>query len=295
MAPSNSGTRVVESVCASCRGRGTLDGGNLCAGCRASLRALVALCPSQIVASTQRGGAAGAALIDAWGCARYLPARALLGRRPLDCHVAILHGAVSRHHALLERRPDGWCITDLESHNGTWVNGTRIVGTVALTDRARLCVGPVELLFAIDRGDLRDDTSTEGLEELEPTRPTILLEAPSAGSSVDAVLVEATSGGGYLGLGERWLALSSGQVALLQRLATQWDVEHDSAQGRRGFVTVTDLLDVIPWDSPRLAPTNLRQLVARTRSALSALALDDRLESRRGLGYRLVGGLTRPS
>lgn len=295
MAPSNPSARVAASVCASCRGSGTLDGGNLCAGCRASLRALVALCPSQIVASTPRAGAAGAALIDAWGCARYLPARALVGRRPLDCHVAILHGAVSRHHALVERRSDGWYVTDLGSHNGTWIDGTRIVGTVALADRMRLCVGPVELLFAIDRGDLRDDATIIGLEELEPTLTTIVLEESPASSSVDVVLVEATSGGGYLGLDERWLALSSGQVALLQRLATQWAIEHEASQGRRGFVTVHDLLDVIPWDSPRLAPTNLRQLVARTRNALSALALDGRLESRRGLGYRLVGGLTRPS
>src|SRR3712207_9422560 len=41
--------------------------------------------------------------------------------------VALEHDpTASRLHAMLERFPAGWCVTDLGSSNGTWVNGERI-------------------------------------------------------------------------------------------------------------------------------------------------------------------------
>jgi hypothetical protein len=42
---------------------------------------------------------------------------------------------VSRHHARLERDGSGWLVVDLESTNGTWVNGERILkSTIAEGD-----------------------------------------------------------------------------------------------------------------------------------------------------------------
>ncbi len=40
---------------------------------------------------------------------------------------------VSRRHATLERTADGWLLTDLESTNGTRVNGWRVRGKVSVT------------------------------------------------------------------------------------------------------------------------------------------------------------------
>src|SRR5215510_12167478 len=39
---------------------------------------------------------------------------------------------VSRVHAVLERLGDTWCVRDLGSRNGTFVNGDRIIGEQAL-------------------------------------------------------------------------------------------------------------------------------------------------------------------
>ena len=50
--------------------------------------------------------------------------------RDASCDLAIPDMTVSRRHAQLERTKDGWLITDLESTNGTRVNGWRVRGKV---------------------------------------------------------------------------------------------------------------------------------------------------------------------
>jgi hypothetical protein len=53
--------------------------------------------------------------------------------RDAACDLAIADMTVSRRHATLERTPDGWLLTDLESTNGTRVNGWRVRGKVSVT------------------------------------------------------------------------------------------------------------------------------------------------------------------
>lgn len=51
--------------------------------------------------------------------------RVTVGRAPGNALV-IRRTDVSRHHALLEPGDRGWLAIDLESRNGTWVNGVRV-------------------------------------------------------------------------------------------------------------------------------------------------------------------------
>jgi hypothetical protein len=53
--------------------------------------------------------------------------------RDAGCDLAIADMTVSRRHATLERTDDGWMLTDLESTNGTRVNGWRVRGKVTVT------------------------------------------------------------------------------------------------------------------------------------------------------------------
>jgi hypothetical protein len=55
-----------------------------------------------------------------------------LGRDPRN-DVVIDHPEVSRRHARIARQGDVWVIEDLESTNGTFVNGTRLTVPRALT------------------------------------------------------------------------------------------------------------------------------------------------------------------
>jgi pSer/pThr/pTyr-binding forkhead associated (FHA) protein len=54
---------------------------------------------------------------------------------------------VSRVHAVFERFGDAWCVRDLGSRNGTFVNGARIVGEHALHAGDEIVLGRLRLLF----------------------------------------------------------------------------------------------------------------------------------------------------
>lgn len=54
---------------------------------------------------------------------------------------------VSRVHAVFERFGDTWCVHDLGSRNGTYVNGERLIGERALHSGDEIVLGRLRLLF----------------------------------------------------------------------------------------------------------------------------------------------------
>jgi ABC-type multidrug transport system ATPase subunit/ABC-type transport system involved in multi-copper enzyme maturation permease subunit len=103
---------------------------------------------------------------------RQLPTKVLrIGRAP-DNDIVVSDLSVSRHHAELRRTPSGYQIVDLDSHNGTFVNGQQ-VGSAPLTEGDIVGIGPStfrlsgsELQEFVDTGDIslvaRDLTVTLG-------------------------------------------------------------------------------------------------------------------------------------
>src|SRR5688500_14734635 len=62
--------------------------------------------------------------------------------------VALERDPTASHlHAVLERFPAGWCVTDLGSSNGTWVNGERIWSARRLRHGDEIRVGQTRLIF----------------------------------------------------------------------------------------------------------------------------------------------------
>jgi predicted component of type VI protein secretion system len=53
----------------------------------------------------------------------------------------------SHLHAVLERFAAGWCVADLGSSNGTWLNGVRIWSTQRLRHGDEIRVGQTRLIF----------------------------------------------------------------------------------------------------------------------------------------------------
>lgn len=68
--------------------------------------------------------------------------------RDASCDLAIADMTVSRLHAQLERTSDGWLLSDLESTNGTRVNGWRVRGKVPVRVGDLVSFGNLEVVFA---------------------------------------------------------------------------------------------------------------------------------------------------
>jgi hypothetical protein len=68
--------------------------------------------------------------------------------KAVENDVALEHDPTASHlHAILERFPAGWCVTDLGSSNGTWVNGERIWSARRLRNGDEIRVGQTRLVF----------------------------------------------------------------------------------------------------------------------------------------------------
>ena len=68
--------------------------------------------------------------------------------RDATCDLAIADMTVSRRHAQLERTPDGWLLSDLESTNGTRVNGWRVRGQVPVRVGDIVSFGSLDVQFS---------------------------------------------------------------------------------------------------------------------------------------------------
>ena len=88
--------------------------------------------------------------------------------------------ALSRRHCLIERKEEGFLIRDLDSHNGTSVNGVR-TATRELQHRDQLTVGDSVLVFLVgEGGDHPENTPVELTETTELTLKSVLLPQEDA-------------------------------------------------------------------------------------------------------------------
>jgi pSer/pThr/pTyr-binding forkhead associated (FHA) protein len=94
--------------------------------------------------------------------------RASIGRAPGN-DVVIDSEAVSRQHAEVQRRREGWVIVDRKSTNGTFFRGERVDEHV-LTDGDEVQVGPAQIVF-------KDSFASEDL--MDSTRVGIAVNLPS--------------------------------------------------------------------------------------------------------------------
>jgi DNA-binding winged helix-turn-helix (wHTH) protein len=74
------------------------------------------------------------------------PGETLVGRG-VECGVRLASPQVSRVHARLSVGPGPATVEDRGSRNGTWVNGVRIAGSVALSDGDEMLFGTYRVVF----------------------------------------------------------------------------------------------------------------------------------------------------
>lgn len=85
--------------------------------------------------------------------------RMTLGRHP-DNAIVLGPDHVSRVHAVLEDYGPGWCLKDVGSRNGTFVNGERLWGERILQEGDEVRIGNIRMRFRASRRE--DAVTTSG-------------------------------------------------------------------------------------------------------------------------------------
>jgi len=108
---------------------------------------------------------------------------AILGRHP-DCDIVLDSGAVSRQHARLFLHEGAYCVEDLGSRNGTFVNGQMVVGRRVLQESDELAICDMVFAFHLERPELKPVSPEADTATTAP--PAVLLDddRPSAGSTI---------------------------------------------------------------------------------------------------------------
>jgi pSer/pThr/pTyr-binding forkhead associated (FHA) protein len=73
--------------------------------------------------------------------------RATLGRHP-SSDVQVLDSLASKEHCRVERAAEGWVLHDLDSFNGTFLNGLRVRGTTKLKHFDEILIGATRFTFS---------------------------------------------------------------------------------------------------------------------------------------------------
>jgi len=115
-----------------------------------------------------------------------------LGR--LNCDIKLEDTSVSREHAMISHRNGRFYVTDLESHNGTWVNGHPIKMATVLRDGSEIWLGRVRATVALigsnvedaDSPDL-DPNATIAATIAEEDRPSPKVDDPQIRALADRI------------------------------------------------------------------------------------------------------------
>jgi pSer/pThr/pTyr-binding forkhead associated (FHA) protein len=93
------------------------------------------------------GGAGAGSLVLGDGKRVALGEKSVVIGRLADCDVVLSDANVSRHHAEVRPKGDGFEVADLGSTNGTRVNGATITGGRRLVDGDEITVGGTRIRF----------------------------------------------------------------------------------------------------------------------------------------------------
>ena len=239
------------------------------------------LCAEQLISPSTGEPPTSAALLDQWGRAHCLKYHTLIGREPGACDIAILEGSVSRAHAKIryDEARTTWTICDLDSTNGTFLEGARLKAPADLEDGSVVTIGDVSLAFHSCGAKLFDRSGPDSIKRTSRRREH---EGPEL-----TLLGVAPAGAGVVECDGIFVELGTAQYALMEELANRLLKERERDPQIRGFVDSGQLLAGLPWLTPHPEDNNLKQLVRRTRRAFDRAGLEDPIESRRGFGYRL--------
>jgi pSer/pThr/pTyr-binding forkhead associated (FHA) protein len=197
---------------------------------------------------------AGPFLTDPSGQEHRLTSQAASIGRAVECDIVIASKSVSREHTRIRRDGCRWFVDDLGSTNGTYLNGERVIGSLALLDGDSLKIGDVAFIFH------DPDTTTR--------------ESPIPDLEVDA-------SAGVVRVNRKVVALSPKEYLLLAYLYK-----------RRGQVCSKENIGQAVWPeytAGGIFDYQIENLVRRLRTRIEFDPANPQLLfTLRGLGYKLM-------
>src|SRR5262245_43387721 len=86
--------------------------------------------------------------------------------RETAANICIPDASVSRRHSKIEKKDNGYVVTDLESLNGTFINDVPVKSRV-LQHGDRLRIGDSQFVFLTGEGDIASRSSEVNLDEAQ--------------------------------------------------------------------------------------------------------------------------------
>jgi len=222
-------------------------------------------------------------LIDQWGCTHPLASPAVIGRATSGCSPGVLHPSVSVLHAEIQGRGDSWRVVDRGSLNGTYVADEEI-RTASLSSGDRVRFGDVSFFFSAGAlPSVHESGKTGGTLPSRVDELSLSATLALPGGPVELVQ---RPGGGIVRRGDDvLLELAQLEFGLLGLLAV---ARADSNDPELAFVASRDLADRLDFRSRQADSDNVRELVRRVRKKLDAAGIDELIDSRQRVGYRLA-------
>jgi pSer/pThr/pTyr-binding forkhead associated (FHA) protein len=146
---------------------------------------------------------------------RQYPIRVPLAHIGRGAHndVPIPDDSVSDTHAKLQRRTDGWYLSDVGSTNGTYVGGTRLVGERRLDGAPDVRVGGVKMIFRAQDAPGDPARSTRAIASVDRSKLRPKVAGPATDvAAATAPATEARTGG--IG-GWMWLVVALAVIAVV--------------------------------------------------------------------------------
>lgn len=254
--------------------------GHLCDGHRKAI--LSPGLTSEQLASRRADGAAS--LIDPWGVAWPAGDPMVVGRSLEDCDLTILHSSISHIHAVIERAGNGWKVVDKGSRNGTFVDGVRVAEETILVDGARIRFGEVAMFF-LDRSLPRAEQPPTGPGRTAPSRRDQLVFTAALRTAAGArIELSQRVEGGIVRVAGAAVDLGRLEFRLLQVLT---EARREAVDADQAYMSWSKVADQLEFRSYEADSENVRELVRRVRRKLSQAGIEELIESKHGVGYRL--------
>lgn len=235
---------------------------------------------SEQISSRRSDGAV--TLVDPWGNAWPIGDPTIIGRSLGECDLTLLHSSISLVHAAIERDGDGWKVVDKGSRNGTFVDSAR-VESARLSDGARLRFGEVALFF-VDRQLARSETPSGPGRTAPSRRDQLIFTAALRAANGARIELSQRVEGGIVRVAGAAVDLGRLEFRLLQVLT---EARRESADPDQAYLSWSKVADQLDFRSYEADSENVRELVRRVRRKLQQAGIEELIESKHGVGYRI--------